>query len=232
MTVGLLICDHVDDVYQPKFGDYPSMFRNLFPEFEFTEYDVVNGEFPEDLDAHKVYMASGSRFSAYEDLPWIDKLKELIQELHKSKKCFIGYCFGHQILAEALGGKVEKSEDGWCVGILDFTPTSKESWMRPDTEKLNLLMMCQDQVVELPENAKLLAGSPQCPVGMFAIDNRMLGIQAHPEFEEEYDRLLINNRVDRIGADMVSEGLRSFNQEVDQELIYDWIINFINNYDE
>ena len=120
MQVGLFICDHVKPQYRDQFGDYPDMFMRLFPGFDFKLYDVCSGQFPERLDECDLYMATGSSHSVYEDIDWIHQLKEVIREIYKQQKYFIGFCFGHQLMGEALGGKVEKSEKGWCVGVHEF----------------------------------------------------------------------------------------------------------------
>ena len=120
MKAGLFVCDHVQLKYQNLFGDYPDMFAQLLPEFEFQFYDVYNGQFPESLDECDLYMATGSSHSVYENLDWIIKLKKVIRDIYDQNKIFIGFCFGHQLIGEALGGKVAKSPNGWCVGVHEF----------------------------------------------------------------------------------------------------------------
>lgn len=226
MKAALLLCDHVSTPYQAQFGDYTNMFADLFPELNFDYYDVINGQYPQNLEEYDVYMATGSRHSAYEDLEWIHRLKAIIREIYQRKQCFVGFCFGHQLLGEALGGKVEKSPKGWCVGVHEFELKQSADWMRPNQDPINLLMMCQDQVLVLPEGAKVLAGNDHCPVGMFQIGHTMLGVQAHPEFSKAYDRLLMELRVDRMGEKVVQEGIESLNKEVHRQVIRDWVIKF------
>lgn len=233
MTVGLLVCDHVDKQVQSKFEDYPDMFQNLFPELDFRIYDAINGEFPQDLSNEcDAYMATGSQYSVYQDIKWINNLKEVIRAIHALEIKFVGYCFGHQLLAEALGGRVAKSENGWTVGVHSFAIQSPKPWMDPNQTTLDLLMMCQDQVSHLPPNSELLAGNSQCPIGVFQVGKNAIGMQAHPEFTSDYDRYLIEKRRERIGNDSVEKGLSSLNQEVDKKLIHDWVLNFINQKDD
>ena len=239
MKVGLFICDHINPEYKDEFGDYPDMFAQLFPEFDFVFYDVCNGDFPMDKTVdgvHKsalsecdVYLATGSRHSVYENTDWIVFMKEVIRAIQRENKYFIGLCFGHQLLAEALGGKVNKSPNGWCVGVHRFEIDNERQseWMNPFQSNINLLMMCQDQVMELPLDAKVLAGNASCPVGMFQVGERMLGIQAHPEFTKKYNQTLMEARVERIGVKGVQEGIESLDLEVHQKTIHDWILNFV-----
>lgn len=228
LTAGLLVCDHVKAEYQATFGDYPDMFNTLFPELEFKLYDVCNGVFPKNLDECHVYMATGSLHSVYENLDWIVRTKELIRQIYEANKYFIGFCFGHQLLGEALGGKVEKSTKGWCVGVHEFAIKTQQPWMQPAQSQLNVLMMCQDQVMRLPEGAIVLAGNESCPVGMFQVGETMLGIQGHPEFSKAYDRFLVEARVERMGKATVEAALESLEKPVDREVIRDWMKQFLN----
>lgn len=227
MKAGLFICDHVNESLRETFGDYPDMFARLFPELEWTCYDVVNGEFPKDLNECDVYFATGSRKSVYDSDDWIGTLKATIRKLAVMDKYFVGICFGHQALGEAMGGKVQKSPNDWCVGVHSFDVIEQVSWMQPFRQSVNLLMMCQDQVLELPEGAKVLASSEKCPVGIFQVGDKMLGIQAHPEYTKAYDRYLMESRVDRMGKEIVGAGIASLELEVHRDLIRSWVLSFI-----
>jgi GMP synthase-like glutamine amidotransferase len=222
MKIGLLECDHVRDELRHIAGDYRDMFPALFetvaPHWQWRFFDVVNGQFPESVQECDAYLCTGSRFSVYDKEPWIERLKDFVRVLYNAQKPFVGVCFGHQMLAEALGGKVAKAAAGWCVGVHSFE--------MPNTN-LNLLMMCQDQVMALPPQAKILAGTPQCPVVMFQVSDFMLGIQAHPEFSKDYEAALINLRIERIGSERAEAALESLalpihGQDVAQ-LIFDFL---------
>ena len=227
MKAGLFECDHIDVEYQDKFGDYSAMFAQLFPELEWTFYDVCNGEFPKDLNECEVYFTTGSRKSVYDKEDWIDQLKATIRKISESDKYFVGCCFGHQLLGEAMGGKVSKSPNGWCVGVHEFEIKKAAKWMQPFQNNINLLMMCQDQVLELPEGAKVLAGNQTCPAGVFQVGGKMLGIQAHPEYSKAYNQLLMEMRIDRMGKTVVNDGIARLEKEVHQNIIRSWILNFI-----
>src|SRR5215471_7036107 len=114
MKIGLLECDHILDKFRHIAGDYRDMFVTLFDrhasQISLLHFDVCNGEFPSSLDACDGYLATGSRFSAYDDESWIHELKNFVRQIHKTKKPFVGVCFGHQILAESLGGNVARAD--------------------------------------------------------------------------------------------------------------------------
>ena len=227
MIAGLLICDHVIEEYQTQFGDYPEMFISLFPEFEWREYDVMNGAYPGDINDCDVYFTTGSRHSAYEDLDWIRGLEVFIRRLYDSEKYFIGVCFGHQVMGQAMGGVVEKSSKGWCVGVHQFDIIEKADWMIPMLDEIRILMMCQDQIMTLPQGSRLLASNTMCHNAMFQLGDRFLGIQAHPEFSKEYDKLLQSLRVDRMGELVVRAGIKSLEFDLDTEVFKDWVFNFL-----
>ncbi|QRR03457.1 glutamine amidotransferase-related protein [Dyadobacter sandarakinus] len=229
MRVGLLECDHVRPELLDIAGDYREMFPALFSAagWTFQFYDVCNGHFPENAAACDVYLCTGSKYSVYDTEDWILRLKDFVNEVYHSDSFYIGVCFGHQMLGEALGGKVEKSALGWCVGMHSFEIVRRENWMEPWQSELNLLMMCQDQVTELPAGSTLLATTPACPTGMFRVGERMLGIQAHPEFTKAYDQALMELRVERIGQEKVENGIASLQKSMHSKVIAEWIGRFI-----
>ena len=231
MKIGLLECDHVRDELKYIAGDYCQMFPALFlqvaPDWEFTFYDVCNGHFPESVDECDVYICTGSKNSVYDGEEWIDKLKNLVKTIYQSDKIFIGVCFGHQILGEVLGGKVQKSAVGWCVGVHSFEILQLENWMDPARSVFNLLMMCQDQVLQLPPDSTLLAQTSDCPNAMFRVGNKMFGIQAHPEFPKDYDKALMELRIERIGAAKVEFGIASLELPTQELVIAEWIRKFV-----
>lgn len=227
MTVGLLECDHVLDKFWHLAGDYYQMFTALLPTVEMVPFDVCNGQFPDSVEDCDAYLCTGSRYSVYDDVVWIKELQRLVRELYARERSYVGVCFGHQLLGEALGGRVEKASVGWCVGVHTFQVTQPESWMTPPSSTYRLLMMCQDQIVALPSDSTVLSTTPACPVGMLRVGPRMLGLQAHPEFPVAYERALLENRIERIGADRVGTGLASLALPLDVGRVGEWMGNFM-----
>jgi GMP synthase-like glutamine amidotransferase len=227
MTIGLLLCDRVREKYRTEHGEYSEMYHNFLPDFQFIDYQCFEGEIPDDPNSCDAWMATGSLHSVYDDIQWIKELQGFIRKIADSKSKYVGVCFGHQLLGESMGGKVKKADAGWCVGVHTFPILKKATWMQPDSEEYNLLMMCQDQVVKLPENSIVYAGTDYCPVGMFTVGSNMLGIQGHPEFSKSYDKALMIDRRDRIGDEKVDRALLSLTSNVNTDLLRSWVYAFI-----
>lgn len=229
MKVGLLECDHVMEKYAHIAGDYWQMFEDLFarhaPQLELVNFDVRNGELPVSVDACEAFICTGSRFSAYDPEDWIQGLMGFLRQLRDVNKPFVGICFGHQLMAEALGGKVEKAQQGWGIGVHGLNIVKQESWMQPEQASCGVQYSHRDQVTRLPENSVLLGESDHCPVAMFRVGETMLGIQGHPEFPAAYVEALVRGRTELIGADKVNA--TKFDAPTDEAIITNWLAKFL-----
>ena len=165
-------------------GDYPRMVRDwLGMENAVSRaYAVLDMEFPDSPLAADAWLITGSRFAAYEDHPWIGPLEEFIRAARDAGVLMVGICFGHQIMAQALGGRVAKSAKGWGLGVHDYTVTHWPEDLGPVPDDLRLEAFHQDQVEMLPEGAEVIATSPFCEYAALWYPGFGVSFQAHPEF--------------------------------------------------
>lgn len=230
MKIGILQCDDVMDELQPEFGNYPAMFEALLgeiaPDWQYVIYRVMDGELPDSVDACDGYITTGSRYGVNDGHSWIGQLETFVAELVHSDKKFVGICFGHQLLANVLKGRAEKSDQGWGVGMSFNQVVAKKPWMEPYQQSLDLVVSHQDQIIQLPEGAEVLASSEFCPYYLLQYGDNCMTVQGHPEFSQAYSSALMARRADRIPAARGREGQASLSAKVDDRLMMRWIVNF------
>lgn len=202
MIIGILQTGHAPEELQATHGDYSRMFARLFEGHDFTYrvFNVVDMEFPEALDQADAWLITGSKHGVYEDHPWIAPLEALIRDIRDAGAPMVGICFGHQIIARALGGKVVKFPGGWSVGRRSY-------WIEGEEYPLNAWH--QDQVVELPEGAEVLGHSDFCENAVIAYGDRILTVQPHPEFGAEIIAGLIEHRGKGVVPDPLLDAARA-----------------------
>lgn len=231
MKLGILRTDAVRPELKPEYGEYPDMFiallRHLDPNLEYAVYDVELGQYPVDIDEVDAYLITGSKSSVYEDKPWIIELMEFVRELNRRHKKLLGFCFGHQLVAQALGGKTERSAKGWGVGLHTHRFTTVPSWHDQGDVDLNILVSHQDQVVAVPDSARVLAGSEFCENAVCQIGDHILTFQGHPEFVPQYSRELLSIRRERIGEAAYAAGVSSLSGIAQGQRVGSWVLNFL-----
>ncbi|WP_068109921.1 type 1 glutamine amidotransferase [Tropicimonas marinistellae] len=187
MLIGILQTGTAPEELKESTGDYPGMFEQLLAGngFTFRTWNVEEGDIPAGADAAEGWLITGSKHGVYESHPWIAPLENLIRQIYVDGRPLVGICFGHQIIAQALGGRVEKFSGGWSVGrtIYDF-----------DGTELALNAWHQDQVIEPPLGAETVASSATCRHAALLYDTRIYTTQAHPEFDAEFLAGLIRTR--------------------------------------
>ena len=207
-----------------RFGDYPAMFERMLGDgFAIDRFDVAAGELPANPADYDAYLITGSPAGVYDPLPWIEPLKDFLRSAKDRK--LVGVCFGHQVMGEAFGGHVEKSDKGWGIGLQRYDIDRVEPWM-DKVATIAVPVSHQDQVVRQPPNTEVVASSLFTPFAALAwTDRPAISVQFHPEFEPDYAKALIAARRDNMPDP--DAAIASLDHPTDNARVADWIRRFL-----
>ncbi len=203
------------------YGTYGEMFAGVLQPFisgaNFITIETEQGQSaPMDVDG---VVITGSASGVYEPHSWIAPLKEAVRDYGVSGVPVIGICFGHQIIAEAYGGRVRRSGRGWGVGMHDYEASALGQKIL-QAEGLSCVVSHRDQVEDMPQNAQCLAGSEFCPHGaLYYPKENALSFQMHPEMSHEFATALLLHRQDDIEPQRVEDGLASLHGASGRDII-------------
>jgi GMP synthase-like glutamine amidotransferase len=228
MKINILLCDTFDGQLPEDIPDYVYLFRQLFGKLDDNLYceifDVRNDIYPT-LQSDELYLVPGSMASAYEDTCWVKTLIEFIRAMYAEGVKMAGVCFGHQVIAQALGGRVERAQQGWGMGVRSSEIIDPRALNFFPDGRMNLLYNHHDQVVELPPRARCFARSGFCPVEGFYIDDNVVTFQGHPEYTSEYNRYQLANHSAGEPEDVITKALASLNRKTDSLAAAKWILS-------
>ena len=237
MHIAILEAGRTNPDMPAEFHDYPDMFETLFADqpnradFCFSIVPVIDDVFPQSVDDYDGYLVTGSAYGVYDDAHFIPRLMAFIRKIFAAGKPLVGICFGHQIVAHALGGHAAKFDDGWGIGTMPIKMVGAVEWIPSDIDQLDLIHVHQDQVMTLPPDAVRLAQSDFCKNAAFAISKQVFAIQGHPEFTTAYTNALIDIREDKIGKDRAAKARISLQKSHDGRRVGGWILDFFAGHD-
>ena len=229
LTIGILEAGTNRAEFVPNHGTYVDWFRRFFGDgptggFAYRAFAAYDGHIPESLAACDAYVITGSVHSLTEPKPWMRRLQDFVLRAAVDRPV-LGICFGHQLIADALGGRVERV--GWGIGAHRYRVHRPRPWMRPARPNFSILASHSDQVTDPPPNAEVLAGNAFCPIGMMQIGSTIMTLQNHPEMTKDFVADLYQVRKELIGAEDVAAALASLNEETDEALIRGWLRQFL-----
>ncbi|MEM1106262.1 MAG: type 1 glutamine amidotransferase [Pseudomonadota bacterium] len=234
MTLTLLEVGQPRAALRRRFPDYPEMFEDLLtphmPGLTVETVRISSGDAYPDPKKLNAVLITGSPFGVYDDLPWMAGLFDFIRWCAYEGVKQVGICFGHQAMAQAFGGQVIKSPKGWGIGRHRYQITAHQDWMGPEgDDSFALAVSHQDQVIEAPPGAEIIARSEFCPLaGLKYSQGPAVSFQGHPEFSDAFAAALYENRRgDPLGDEEVVAALASLSSSHDNERVGKWIADFL-----
>jgi GMP synthase-like glutamine amidotransferase len=228
--IGLLLVGHIDAGSLHIGGDYPELYADLLEphDIQLTTYRCDEGQLPDSLSEQDGYICSPSRLSVYDDYPWLRNVEQLLRDMVASETPYVGICFGHQLMAQALGATVQKADVGWGIGAKHYEIVESQSWM-DTTADIVLAASHQDQVMQLPDGARLMARAPYCPVGGMLIGERAWTLQVHPEFSPALADSLLATRLALFGEEAAEAARITLKEPLQQNRIAGWMSRFFHS---
>ncbi len=215
------------EALRDDYDDYPARFRTLLGDgVPTTRFNVQEGRLPDDPSAFEGVVVTGSAAGVYEDHFWIPRLIDWLQAA-RGRTRILGICFGHQAMAQAFGGRVEKSDRGWGVGLHRYDILGHEPWMFPKADSVAIPVSHQDQVVAVSPDARVIAACAFTPHAGLAWGADAVSFQCHPEFQPAYAAALVELRRGRIPDAVADEAITSLRRPNDRALMTAWIRAFL-----
>ncbi|EXJ94826.1 hypothetical protein A1O1_03224 [Capronia coronata CBS 617.96] len=232
--LAILECDTPQPGARARYGTYGGMFEALLQrdpkQIAVTKWQVDqdDAEYP-DIASIEAVLMTGSKHSAYLDVPWINKLVAYTQAaINTGRVKIIGICFGHQILGRAMGVEVGLNKAGWEAAVLPvkLSPAGQALFKK---HQLNLQFSHQDIVVECPQGVQNLGSTPRCAVQGMYVPGKLISLQGHPEFDETTVREILHRKLEQGAFDdqAFAEGMARVGREQDGPFVGQIFVRFL-----
>ena len=210
----------------PKDGEkFRTLIQSVRPDWQVSSFRVKDGVFPDDITAFDGMMITGSPASVLDSRPWVARLLEEIRIAYAAGLPLFGACFGHQAIAIALGGKVEKNPNGWGFGLIEMSVVEKTPWYDGASQLLQYGAHIE-HVTQMPDGARRIFSSPHCDVAGVSIDTLVYTTQNHPEMTPDFVAALVEEYSDKLDADVITRARASLQRQADTEVFAQSIAAF------
>lgn len=233
MKLTLIQPTDVPEALRPRFGAYDRMFHQMFAGegFEFETVRLNDGmplPDPAGLDA---VLITGSSAGVYDNhLTWMAPLRDFIRGAYAAKTPMVGICFGHQIMADALGGDVRKSEKGWGLGRHVYDVKLRPAAIGGNLPEFAIACSHQDQVIAPPSDAEVFLSSDFTPnAGLAYRNGAAISLQPHPEFADDYTVALAELRRGKAPDALIDTAIASVARPSDSAEMSGYLGAFLRN---
>ncbi|MHA7878725.1 MAG: glutamine amidotransferase-related protein [Saccharospirillum sp.] len=230
MKLAILETDVLRPALRAEYQGYGRMFQDLFnqagADWDMPVYRVIDGHYPADINDCDAFLITGSQHDAFGDTDWIARLRDYVATLYDAGKPILGICFGHQLVAHALGGQAGRADQGWGMGVMTYQCQSRPPFI-DSAEPVSLLVSHRDQVLHLPAGAKVLLESDFCRFAAYYIGDQVLCFQGHPEFTKPYARALLSYRQAELAPEHLAKVEASWQDAHQGDRIARWMRAFL-----
>lgn len=199
----------------------------LRPDWRCEVWDAAAGQLPPEPSVYQGWVLMGSVASVNEGQPWMLQLADLVRWLHQRSVPLVGLCFGHQMVAHALGGVVGPSPQGWRVGSAPTHYTEQLPFMQPPQASLTLFAAHQEQVLKPPPASRVVGGDPFAPAAALMLGQHIFTTQYHPELSREFMLALLTEHASSWPTALVTQARQQVQLPVDSALFIRWLVQFL-----
>ena len=202
------------------------LLKAVRPDWQVTTFEVTENDFPASLAGFDGLLIGGSPASVNDENHWIERLSDLIQSAFAAGIPMMGVCFGHQAIAQALGGKVGPNPGPFILGTTEITFTVRAPWMPADAGSITLASAHGEQVIALPDGAEVLGESPSCPIAAYRIGTQVFATQHHPEMTSDFLAALVEEFAPEFTPDVGERARASLAKPSEGPRFAEWIAGF------
>ncbi|MBL9054623.1 MAG: type 1 glutamine amidotransferase [Tabrizicola sp.] len=202
------------------------LMKGARPDWQITTFEVTENVFPPSLEGFDGLLIGGSPASVNDENHWIERLSGLIRRAHAAGVPMVGVCFGHQAIAQALGGEVGENPGPFVLGTTETTLTTRVPWIPEDARSIILASAHGEQVTALPPGAEVLGESAGCKVAAYRIGTRVFATQHHPEMTPHFHAALVEEFAPMFAPEVGAAARASLTRTTEGPRFAEWIARF------